>query len=164
MLCSLSYFKLFVLFYHQQMTIIKLFKTEQTNIKSFLCASSYAACPKGPYLQPGLHIFTGDETMAFHKMLIHIFCLISPILTHMTLDCPILSSYVKNILSLWVFNSLPCSDSKSHSLQEKRILNFMLQVDKISHIINICGLQFTIITLSLLLLVLFSMILKFFDF
>ena len=60
------------------------------------------------------------------------------------------SSYVMKILSLWVFNSLPCSDSKSHCLQEKWCLNFMLQVDKISHIINRCGLEFKIITIYLL--------------
>ena len=65
-------------------------------------------------------------------------------------NCPIPGSYNMKILSLWVFTSLPCSDSKSHSLQEKKFVNFMLQVDKISHIINICGLQFTIITVYIM--------------
>ena len=38
------------------------------------------------------------------------------------LKVPGLGSYNMNILSLWVFTSLPCSDSKSHSLQEKSSL------------------------------------------
>jgi hypothetical protein len=85
--------------------------------------------------------------MVYYKMLIHIFCHVSPILAQITLDSSwflyrhILGSYVMNIYHCELFNSLPCSDSKSHSLQEKSSLT-LLQVDKIFHI--------TIITIHLL--------------
>jgi hypothetical protein len=76
---------------------------------------------------------SSDRYSHFHQICSSIFpalqvTLESPLFFY----CPILGSYVMNILSSWVFYSVPCSESKSHSLQEKSSLTLCSRLTRFS--------------------------------